>query len=1327
MNPEPSRSELLHRIAELEGRLAGYETGKIEPALDREITQRMRAEQASRESEERLRLFMETIPASLAMFDREMRYMAVSRRWSVEYLGGSECVLGQSHYELFPECPERWRVAHRRGLAGEIVRVEEDVWRPADGSEIWLRYEVRPWRSANGDIGGIIIFIENITERKQVEEALRRSERIYRAIGESIDYGVWVCSPDGRNTYTSDSFLKLVGLTQEQCSNFGWANVLHPDDADRTIAAWKECVRTQGNWDVEQRFRGVDGGWYPVLSRGVPIRDEQGQIACWAGINLDISALKRTEESLRASEAQARATATELQTILDASTAVIAIAHDMEGCLIGGNRTTNKLVSQPPRGNLSRAAAYERPGNVRLMRGGVELPESERPLRKVASSGQALRNYEVQVVLEDGVSIDLFGNVEPLLDDGGRPRGAIAVLSDITERKRAEAALRDREQQLVSIYNTVRDVIFYLAVESEGRFRFVSVNATFLRVTGLSQDAVAGRTVSEVIPEPSLTMVLEKYRQAVKQKAIVSWEETSNYPTGQLTGEVTVAPVFDNQGACTHLVGSVHDITERKYAESLLRASEVRFRTVADTAPVMIWMAGLDKLCTFVNKQWLQFRGRAMEPELGNGWADGIHAEDLDHCLASYHSAFNARRSFQMEYRLRRADGEYRSVLDTGMPLYREGEFAGYIGSCMDVTEQKRIEERLRSNQAQLLDSQRLANVGSWERDVVTGSVGWSDQMYRIYGLPDDTQPVFQTFLSLVHPKDLGTISEAEKRTLAANAPIEVEYRITRPDGEVRFIRSIAEVFKNEQGAPVRFVGADQDITEQVKATDRLRESESRLKRAERITHVGNWTWDIKANRVSWSDEIYRIIGQPPEYQPGYAESLQMFLPGDRDRVKRWVRNCLVGKKGNLIEVRIVRPSGEVRTVACTAEVLLDEDGSPERMFGACQDMTDARRAQEESFARQKLESLGTLASGIAHDFNNLLGAVLAQTELAMVELGPGSDGNEALNSIRDVAMRGSEIVRQLMIYAGKESDVVQAVDASKAVQGMLGLLKIAISRHVALVTNLGEDLPVVWARAAQLTQIVMNLVVNASDALGDRNGVVRITTRRVAIGPAEAVAKTLATGDYVQLEVSDTGCGISPETQGKIFDPFFTTKFSGRGLGLAVVHGIVRSLRGGIEIASEAGKGTTFRVLLPCAEPGNSSDDARVVRVEESASPALRGTVLLVEDEESLRLAIAKMLRKWGLKAIEAASGSAAIDLLRARGGEIDLMLLDLTIPGASSQEVLYEAAMAQPNVKVVLTSAYSEEVAKPMTGLPLVCGFIRKPFKIADLARQLRSVLFP
>jgi len=361
-----------------------------------------------------------------------------------------------------------------------------------------------------------------------------------------------------------------------------------------------------------------------------------------------------------------------------------------------------------------------------------------------------------------------------------------------------------------------------------------------------------------------------------------------------------------------------------------------------------------------------------------------------------------------------------------------------------------------------------------------------------------------------------------------------VEYRITRPDGEVRFIRSIAEAIKNEQGAPVRFVGTDHDITGQVKATELLRESEARLKAAERMAHVGNWVWDIKANRASWSEEMFRIMGQPRNYEPSYEGSLQMILPGDRNRTEQWVRDCLAEKKGKLIEARIVRPTGEVRTLVCTSEVLLDEDGLPERMFGTCQDVTDARRAQEESLARQKLESLGTLAGGIAHDFNNLLGAILAQTELAMAELATGSHTDEQLDEIRKVAIRGSEIVRQLMIYAGKEDDVLELVDVSKAVEEILGLLKVTVSRHVTLVTDLGANLPVVKARAAQLRQIVMNLVVNASDAITNHEGLVRVTTRCVTVGheTAGATSEGLAKGEYVQLEVSDSGSGMSQETR---------------------------------------------------------------------------------------------------------------------------------------------------------------------------------------------------
>jgi signal transduction histidine kinase len=243
--------------------------------------------------------------------------------------------------------------------------------------------------------------------------------------------------------------------------------------------------------------------------------------------------------------------------------------------------------------------------------------------------------------------------------------------------------------------------------------------------------------------------------------------------------------------------------------------------------------------------------------------------------------------------------------------------------------------------------------------------------------------------------------------------------------------------------------------------------------------------------------------------------------------------------------------------LTCTPEVSLDEEGLPERMFGSCQDITDFRHAQQEGFARQNLENLGTLASGIAHDFNNLLGGVLAQADLALAELADGSSPEQELKRIREVAIRSSEIVRQLMIYAGKESEVFGPVDVSRIVEEMLELLKVSVSKHAALETDLAADLPAVRASASQIRQIVMNLITNSSEAIGETDGVIRVTTERVTVvrDRSGATPQRVAEGDYVELEVSDTGRGMSLETQARVFDPFFTTKSAGHGLGLSVVQ----------------------------------------------------------------------------------------------------------------------------------------------------------------------------
>jgi PAS domain S-box-containing protein len=509
------------------------------------------------------------------------------------------------------------------------------------------------------------------------------------------------------------------------------------------------------------------------------------------------------------------------------------------------------------------------------------------------------------------------------------------------------------------------------------------------------------------------------------------------------------------------------------------------------------------------------------------------------------------------------------------------------------------------------------------------------------------------------------------------------------------------------------------DLIERSLAEDRLSESEKHLKNAERLAHVGHWQWDLRSNRVSGSEEMYRIFGKPPDYVPSYDD----ILPADRERVQRLIERSLATKVPHSVEFQIAHPNGDLRTIFCTWEVLVDEEALPVRIFGTCQDITDSRRAREESFARQKLESVGTLASGIAHDFNNLLGGILAQAELALAEVAAGSHPEAELHRIRDVAMQGAEIVRQLMIYAGKESDAVELVDISRIVGGMLDLLSVSVSKHAALETDLDKDLTPIKANAAQLRQIVMNLVINASEAMHNQDGLIRVTTAQLSLERDAAISRGVPEGDYLLLEVSDSGHGIALE-QARVFDPFFTTKSTGHGLGLAVVHGIVRNLHGAIDIESEVGKGTTVRVLLPAAtESGAGVIAAPAAPDAACGEHAL--SVLVVEDEYPLRQAIAKMLRKTGFEVREATNGSAAIDLLRANDSKLDAILLDMTIPGKSSQEVLAEAAQALPDVKVILTSAYSEETVTANVNAPVVRSFIRKPFQLEDLVKTLRNTL--
>ncbi len=395
-------------------------------------------------------------------------------------------------------------------------------------------------------------------------------------------------------------------------------------------------------------------------------------------------------------------------------------------------------------------------------------------------------------------------------------------------------------------------------------------------------------------------------------------------------------------------------------------------------------------------------------------------------------------------------------------------------------------------------------------------------------------------------------------------------------------------------------------------------------------------------------------------------------------------------------------------------------------------DVTERKRAEEERRQlsaqvqhAQKLESLGVLAGGIAHDFNNLLTGVLGHADLALVHLSPVAPARHNVEEIEGAARRAAELCQQLLAYSGRGRFVVQALDLRELIEEMAHLLELSVSKKALLESRFEPDLPLVEADATQIRQIVMNLIINASEAIGDHSGRISIATGALECDRAcladALLGEDLPEGSYVYVEVADDGCGMDRETMAKVFDPFFTTKFTGRGLGLAAVLGIVRGHRGAIKVESQPGQGTRFRVLLPALRQGL----ARLRKAQQAPEWHGSGTVLFVDDEEMVRALGREILEHLGFQALVAANGHEAIDVFRTQRDEIACVILDLTMPHLDGVQTLRELRRLGAAVPVIMASGYGEQdVAEQLAG-EAFSGFLQKPFDLAGFSVLLQRVL--
>ena len=627
----------------------------------------------------------------------------------------------------------------------------------------------------------------------------------------------------------------------------------------------------------------------------------------------------------------------------------------------------------------------------------------------------------------------------------------------------------------------------------------------------------------------------------------------------------------------------------------------------------------------------------------------------------------------------------------------------------------------------------RATREAAWYWDLETDRIAVSAAFAEMLGFePRAFETGIDEYMALVHPDDRPRVEAAfEAHRESGAGVIGGEYRVRHRDGSWRWHLSRGASSHDVQGRVARIAGVTSDVTFARTTDEALRASEARFRTLASSAPFGIMLIGVDGTPLWANERLFRMFGVDAEdFRAGVV--LERIHEQDRARVLEvWTR--AVREAGEFdLAYRVVLPDGRERMLRGRSAPVRGDDGQVVGRVAMVEDVTAQhehqriRRDLERQVQHaQKLESLGVLAGGIAHDFNNLLVGILGNATLTLAELPADSPARMLVRQIQAAAERSADLTRQLLAYAGHGQHVMRLVNLSSLVLELSTLLQTALSRSARLEQALDPAVPDVLADPAQMTQVVMNLLTNASEALDDRPGVVSLHTGVVRLTrpvlDALYLGADLPEGAYVCLEVSDTGRGMSDGTLARIFDPFFTTKFSGRGLGLAAVLGIVRAHRGALSVETAEGKGTTFRVYLPAAAatPAEPSQPAA------AGGPPPGGVVLVVDDEPAVRLVARRFLERWGFEVEEAEDGVRAVDVAAGLGERLRLAVVDLTMPFQDGIATLHALRARRPDLPVVLMSGYTEQAAAGEIDRGRRVRFVQKPFTATELRRVLEEAL--
>ena len=713
-------------------------------------------------------------------------------------------------------------------------------------------------------------------------------------------------------------------------------------------------------------------------------------------------------------------------------------------------------------------------------------------------------------------------------------------------------------------------------------------------------------------------------------------------------------------------------------------------------------------------------------------FGDYAHMHDRGSVAAAFAASFATRETCSVEHRIELRDGTVKHVEErwntfvtaSGTPLRA-------VGTCQDITERRRADAEVQRSQSLLRVGSKLGRLGAWSLDLNEQSMRWSDEVRAIYGIEYDELPSFLDVLPFYTPECQERVRSVFLRCVQTGTPWDEELEIVRPDGRHMWVRLIGEAVRNASGRTITIHGAVQDITESREARAALHDSDERFRSAFEQSMIGISLTGFDGRLLKVNAALCELIGRTEEELLS-TNFIDITHPDDLPENLSMMRELVAGLRASYrMEKRFMRPDGTYVWVDLCVSRVAESRGRAPYVVAQISDISarrtaeDALRDREDEIRHlQKMEAVGRLAGGVAHDFNNLLTVINVHNAFLLESLDDTDVRREDAEAIGKAGFRAGGLTRQLLAFSRKQILKPIVLDLNAIVHESQKMLRRLLGEDIEIATILADDLGRVVADASQIDQVLMNLALNARDAMPG-GGQLTIATRSATVAvEGTASPGVVPPGDYAVIEVSDTGTGMDASTQARAFEPFFTTKEQGKGtgLGLATVYGIVTQSAGHVLMKSAKGVGTTFEVYLPVVSAVHGTEDRRVPK-----DVPLRGaeTVLLVEDEPAVRAIARRVLERQGYRVIEAANGAEALSVSAAYGSRIHLVVSDAVMPGMSGAEVTGRLQEERPDIKVLLMSGYTEDEVMRRGVVSSSVPFVQKPFVLAEFARAVRDAI--